>query len=58
MKINFVFLPVNDIHKFERDILVDKLAEWSKALRLGRSLKGRGFESHTCQLFNCNDDTF
>ena len=26
----------------------DKLAEWSKALRLGRSPKGRGFESHIC----------
>ena len=27
------------------------LAEWSKALVLGTSLKGRGFESHSCQKF-------
>ena len=26
-----------------------KMAEWSKALRLGRSPRGRGFESHSCQ---------
>ena len=25
------------------------VAEWSKALVLGTSLKGRGFESHRCQ---------
>ena len=25
------------------------LAEWSKALVLGTSPKGRGFESHSCQ---------
>ena len=25
------------------------MAEWSKALVLGTSLKGRGFESHHCQ---------
>ena len=27
------------------------LAEWSKALVLGTSPKGRGFESHSCQMF-------
>ena len=27
------------------------LAEWSKALVLGTSPKGRGFESHHCQNF-------
>ena len=27
------------------------MAEWSKALVLGTSLKGRGFESHRCQIF-------
>ena len=27
------------------------VAEWSKALVLGTSLKGRGFESHHCQKF-------
>ena len=28
------------------------LAEWSKALVLGTSPKGRGFESHSCQIFS------
>ena len=27
------------------------VAEWSKALVLGTSLSGRGFESHRCQTF-------
>ena len=27
------------------------MAEWSKALVLGTSPKGRGFESHRCQKF-------
>ena len=27
------------------------VAEWSKALVLGTSLSGRGFESHRCQYF-------
>ena len=27
------------------------VAEWSKALVLGTSPKGRGFESHRCQTF-------
>ena len=27
------------------------MAEWSKALVLGTSLSGRGFESHRCQKF-------
>ena len=30
------------------------VAEWSKALVLGTSPKGRGFESHHCQIFYCN----
>ena len=29
------------------------LAEWSKALVLGTSPKGRGFESHSCQIIFC-----
>ena len=29
--------------------LTGSLAEWSKALVLGTSPKGRGFESHSCQ---------
>ena len=29
----------------------DSVAEWSKALRSGRSPKGRGFEPHRCQIF-------
>ena len=28
-----------------------RVAEWSKALVLGTSPKGRGFESHLCQEF-------
>ena len=28
-----------------------EMAEWSKALRSGRSPKGRGFESHSRQVF-------
>ena len=28
-----------------------EMAEWSKALRSGRSPKGRGFESHSRQFF-------
>ena len=39
-------------HVLKRNIhIVDggSLAEWSKALVLGTSLKGRGFESHSCQ---------
>ena len=32
------------------------MAEWSKALVLGTSLSGRGFESHRCQtFFNAKD---
>ena len=27
----------------------DSVAEWSKALRLGRSPQGRGFKPHRCQ---------
>ena len=29
----------------------DNLAEWSKALDLGSSPKGREFKSHSCHLF-------
>jgi hypothetical protein len=29
------------------------VAEWSKALVLGTSPQGRGFESHRCQIFYC-----
>lgn len=29
------------------------MAEWSKALVLGTSPKGRGFESHLCQEHFC-----
>ncbi len=40
--------------KFERHVsLWDSLAEWSKALDLGSSPKGRGFKSHSCQAFCC-----
>ena len=30
-------------------MLIGSVAEWSKALVLGTSLSGRGFESHRCQ---------
>lgn len=33
-----------------RTFLLDKMAEWSKALRSGRSLPRRGFESHSCHF--------
>ena len=32
------------------NIIIDTLAEWSKALVLGTSPKGRGFKSHRCQF--------
>ena len=32
------------------NLLQDSLAEWSKALALGASPKGRGFEPHFCQF--------
>ena len=35
-------------------ILYDSVAEWSKALRLGRSPQGRGFEPHRCHI--CTGD--
>ena len=31
--------------------MTGSVAEWSKALVLGTSLSGRGFESHRCQSF-------
>ena len=31
--------------------MTGSVAEWSKALVLGTSLSGRGFESHRCQIF-------
>ena len=36
-----VFIPTN---------FIVSLAEWSKALRLGRSPQGRGFEPHCCYV--------
>ena len=32
-------------------VMTGSVAEWSKALVLGTSLSGRGFESHRCQIF-------
>ena len=32
-------------------VMTGSVAEWSKALVLGTSLSGRGFESHRCQSF-------
>ena len=33
--------------------MTGSVAEWSKALVLGTSLSGRGFESHRCQNLFC-----
>ena len=50
-----IYFPYNTIKYFEygQDLAEGSLAEWSKALVLGTSPKGRGFESHhyqTCFL--------
>ena len=46
-----IYFPYNTIKYFEygQDLAEGSLAEWSKALVLGTSPKGRGFESHLCQ---------
>ena len=48
-----IYFPYNTIKYFEygQDLAEGSLAEWSKALVLGTSPKGRGFESHHCQNF-------
>ena len=39
-------------HRFiSTGVMSGSVAEWSKALVLGTSLSGRGFESHRCQTF-------
>ena len=47
-----IYFPYNTIKYFEygQDLAEGSLAEWSKALVLGTSPKGRGFESHSCQI--------
>ncbi len=40
---------------YKRTFNVDSVAEWSKALRLGRSPQGRGFEPHRCHGFTRYD---
>ena len=42
----FILLPNDIINGMKGSV-----AEWSKALVLGTSPKGRGFESHRCQIF-------
>ena len=51
-----IYFPYNTIKYFEygQDLAEGSLAEWSKALVLGTSPKGRGFESHRCQIFYWN----
>ena len=46
-----IYFPYNTIKYFEygQDLAEGSLAEWSKALVLGTSPKGRGFECHRCQ---------
>ena len=39
-------------------LYMGSVAEWSKALVLGTSLKGRGFESYRCQWFFCQSRYF
>ena len=46
MSYSAVQLLLQYFAKFVRD----SVAEWSKALRSGRSPKGRGFEPHRCQI--------
>ena len=48
-----IYFPYNTIKYFEygQDLAEGSLAEWSKALVLGTSPKGRGFESHSCQNY-------
>ena len=36
---------------FDLVFIKGSVAEWSKALVLGTSPKGRGFESHSCQKY-------
>ena len=48
-----IYFPYNTIKYFEygQDLAEGSLAEWSKALVLGTSPKGRGFESHSDHVF-------
>ena len=43
------FLP-KVYFEYGQDLAEGSLAEWSKALVVGTSPKGRGFESHSCQI--------
>ena len=46
-----IYIVANSLTtKIERDISEGSVAERSKALVLGTSPKGRGFESHRCQF--------
>ena len=49
----FILLPNDIINGMKGSV-----AEWSKALVLGTSPKGRGFESHHCQNFVPNKILF
>ena len=44
------FLGVTMYFDVSKQQSFDEMAEWSKALVLGTSPKGRGFESHSCQI--------
>ena len=48
------YKPANSATTFEerrKQSIQGSVAEWSKALVLGTSPKGRGFESHRCHTF-------
>ena len=46
-----IFCKTTAVLLVSAEKLIGSLAEWSKALVLGTSPKGRGFESHHCQNF-------
>ena len=46
-----ILLKISDFSNLGSSFIKGSVAEWSKALVLGTSPKGRGFESHRCQIF-------
>ena len=42
--------PAMQNQKIVCGVILGSVAEWSKALVLGTSLSGRGFESHRCHI--------
>ena len=46
-----LYFKISDFLILGTSFIKGSVAEWSKALVLGTSLSGRGFESHRCQIF-------